>query len=430
MLELVDTVDLELKGREQNHEMEAWAPEALALLREKHGMAADTLQFYGVNLIDLVETYGSPLKLTYLPDIDDKISAMKGYFAKAFADLDYRSAYAYHYCTKSSHFSHITEQVLRNAVGLEMSSAFDIPIVWNLYEKGFIRKDTSILCNGFKPDSYLDGIMGLIHAGFTQVVPILDSKDELEAYAAYAGDATLSIGLRIRLENFQQGPKVNSRFGIPAVDVLQFYAEKIKPIAHIQLTTLHFFVESGIGNNEHYWQQLHANMLLYCALKKVNPDLQEIDIGGGMPFQDDFTHSFDFAGCVRRIVATIKEVCDQEAVPEPDIISEFGKYTVAEASAVVFKSLYKKKQEKGKHWLFINGSFITHLPDTWAIKQYYPVFPVNNLDEDLEKVWLCGITTDKRDYYLSEASDGAVLMPKTRRRNTYASSIRGLIKRC
>ena len=63
------------------------------------------------------------------------------------------SKYTYCYCTKSSHFSFVLEEALRNNVHIETSSAFDINIVLpSLNVEN--RKETYVVCNGFKMPGY------------------------------------------------------------------------------------------------------------------------------------------------------------------------------------------------------------------------------------------------------------------------------------
>ena len=108
------------------------------------------LLFNDVPLMDIIREYGTPLKLTYLPRISENIRFVQAAFAQAMEKFSYQANYTYCYCTKSSHFSFILEEALRNNVHIETSSAFDIPIVRTLFERGRISKDTYILCNGFK----------------------------------------------------------------------------------------------------------------------------------------------------------------------------------------------------------------------------------------------------------------------------------------
>src|SRR3954462_2946140 len=113
------------------------------------------LLFNDVPLNDIIKQYGTPLKLTYLPRISENIRFVQATFNNAIERFKYNGKYTYCYCTKPSHFSFVLEQELENAnVHIETSSSFDIPIVRSLNNRGRIRKDTYILCNGFKMPLY------------------------------------------------------------------------------------------------------------------------------------------------------------------------------------------------------------------------------------------------------------------------------------
>jgi len=73
----------------------------------------DSLHFNGVNLMDIIEQYGTPLKITYLPKITSQIQKAKRIFNVAIAKADYKGNYTYCYCTKSSHFSFVMDEVLK-----------------------------------------------------------------------------------------------------------------------------------------------------------------------------------------------------------------------------------------------------------------------------------------------------------------------------
>ncbi len=108
--------------------------------------------------MDLIKQYGTPLKITYLPKISQQINKAKRLFNVAMAKVDYRGTYNYSYCTKSSHFSFVLEEALKNDIHLETSSAYDIHIINSLYDEGLIDKDTYIICNGFKRPQYVENI--------------------------------------------------------------------------------------------------------------------------------------------------------------------------------------------------------------------------------------------------------------------------------
>jgi arginine decarboxylase len=89
----------------------------------RHGFEVvdNQLFFHGIDLMALVKEYGSPLKFTYLPKIESQISKAKELFASAIEKYEYNGSYNYCYCTKSSHFSFILNEVLKCNVDLETS---------------------------------------------------------------------------------------------------------------------------------------------------------------------------------------------------------------------------------------------------------------------------------------------------------------------
>src|SRR5437764_5689609 len=137
------------------------------------------LQFNGLDVKALIDKYGTPMKLTYLPKIGMQINKAKKMFENAIKKHKYEGEYNYCYCTKSSHFSFIIEEALKHDIHLETSYAYDIEIINKLYERKKIDKDTFIICNGFKQRSYTSRIARLLNTGFNNVIPILDNKDEL-----------------------------------------------------------------------------------------------------------------------------------------------------------------------------------------------------------------------------------------------------------
>jgi arginine decarboxylase len=65
--------------------------------------------------------------------------------------------------------------------------------------------------------------------------------------------------------------------------------------------------------------------------------LDTLDIGGGMPFKDSLVFDFDYEYMINEIVSRIKEICAEHDTMEPDIITEFGKYTVPKHRAYYTK---------------------------------------------------------------------------------------------
>jgi len=364
-------------------------------------------------LMDILEKHGTPLRITYLPKVGEKIDQARNIFAKAFGTHGYNGSYEYFYCTKSNHFSYIIDKVLDKGVNLETSSAYDIEIIELLIERGRIQKETcTILCNGYKDERYIRNIGRLANKGF-RVVPIIDNMAEIYALDEVI-KGTCDIGIRIAAEEAPKFEFYTSRLGIGYKDIIPFYMRNVSKQKKFRLKLMHFFINTGITDSSYYWNELSKCVNVYCDLKKLCPTLDTLDIGGGMPIKNSLNFSFDVDYMIGEIVGRIKDVCQENKVKEPNIYSEFGSFTVSDSGATFFSVLYQKKQNEKERWNMIDGSFMTTLPDTWAISKRFIMLPINNWNDEYERVFLGGMTCDSDDYYNSEQHVNAIYLPKIR----------------
>uniref|UniRef100_UPI003BA84F64 arginine decarboxylase n=1 Tax=Fulvitalea axinellae TaxID=1182444 RepID=UPI003BA84F64 len=370
------------------------------------------LRFHDIPLMDLVKQYGSPLKVTYLPKITENILRAKEYFGTAIRKSGYKGKYYYCYCTKSSHYSFVLREALKNDIHIETSSAFDINIVESLAKKGLISKTNHILCNGFKMPDYIRNIANLINAGFSNTVPIFDNIEEPDSLAPLL-QKPCDVGIRIASEEEPKFTFYTSRLGIGYQDIVPFYKEKLKDNPKFRLKMLHFFINTGISDSAYYWNELAKSVRVYCELKKVCPELNSLNIGGGFPTKNTLGFAYDYQYMVDEIIHQIKTMCNAEGVPEPDIFTEFGSFTVSESGAHIFSIKAQKRQNDRERWDMIDSSFMTNLPDSWAINSKFILLPINNWDKEYERVLLGGLTCDSDDFYNAEQHVNAIFLPKT-----------------
>lgn len=215
------------------------------------------LYFHNIPMMDIIEQYGTPLKITYLPKISQQIQIAKRMFNVAMAKVDYKGTYNYCYCTKSSHFSFVLEEALKNNINLETSSAFDINLIEALYNEGIINQDLYIICNGFKKDAYIENIANLRNNGWENIIPILDNMNEFDDLDLCVKEPT-KIGIRIASEEEPKFEFYTSRLGIRYSDIVPFYENKIKNSKKFNLKMLHFFINTGIRDNAYYWNELRS----------------------------------------------------------------------------------------------------------------------------------------------------------------------------
>ncbi|BDD01793.1 arginine decarboxylase [Persicobacter psychrovividus] len=374
------------------------------------------LSFEGIELSDLIKQYGTPLRFSYLPNISRNIKRAKKWFNVAMAKVDYQASYNYCYCTKSSHFSFIVEEALKNNIHLETSSAFDINIVENLIERGLLSKENYIICNGFKKEQYVENIANLINSGYHNTFPILDNYRELDALTELVDDdKTINLGIRIASEEEPKFEFYTSRLGIGYKNIVPFYKKKIQENPRLKLRMLHFFINTGIRDTGYYWNELRKCLKVYRELKKICPELDCLNIGGGFPVSTSLSFNFDYEYMAEEIIGLIKVMCEEDQIDEPHIFTEFGSFTVGESGGMIYSILNQKKQNDRESWNMIDSSFMTTLPDVWAISRRFIMLPINRWNDPYERVLLGGMTCDSDDYYNSEQHANAIFLPEYNR---------------
>lgn len=379
--------------------------------QEEFHLGDNGLHFHNIDLMKLVEKYGTPLKFTYLPKISENINRAKKWFSDAIEKHNYKGEYHYSYCTKSSHFRHVLSEALKNKIHIETSSAFDINIVENLMKEGKITEETYVLCNGFKRDQYVENIARLINSGHERCIPIIDNYEELDLLSERI-DKHFQVGIRIASEEEPKFEFYTSRLGIGYKNIVPFYEEQIKNQDHVDLKMLHFFINTGIRDTAYYWNELTKCLKVYVRLKKICPTLDSLNIGGGFPIKTSLAFDYDYSYMVDEIINQINIICEEYDVPVPHIFTEFGSFTVGESGGAIYKVLYQKQQNDREKWNMINSSFITTLPDTWAISRRFIMLPLNRWDDEYERILLGGLTCDSDDYYNSEQHVAAIYLPR------------------
>lgn len=372
------------------------------------------LTFHGVSLKYLIEKYKTPFKLMYLPRIGEQIRKARNLFKRASKKHKYQGKYYYAYCTKVCHFSHVLKSATRENVQLETSSSFDIDLIYKLYEEKEITKSVIIIHNGYKTEDYLQKIIRLNKDGFKNSILILDSKSELDRVLAYTKElkTTLKIGVRMAINEEPQTAYYTSRLGIAPNEILDFYNDRIKDNPAVELRMLHFFIDSGIKDNMYYWGEFQKALKLFVDLKKICPNLSAIDLGGGFPIRNNLGFEYDYEYIINEIVSNIKTACTEAGIDDPDIFTEFGKYSVGESGAIIFSVLEQKQQNDAELWYMVDNSLMNTIPDAWSIFEKFILLPINKWNNEYGRVNLGGISCDHSDYYNSEDLNQQIFLPK------------------
>ncbi len=281
----------------------------------------------------------------------------------------------------------------------------------DLYHDDKIDTEKTIVHNGFKTENYLNKIKWLNKEGFTNSITVLDNMDELNDLENLDLDRPIKIGVRICIDEEPRAHYYTSRMGINRRKIVDFVREKIADNPSVELKMVHFFVDSGVADNFYYWGEFQKALSLFTEIKNEIPSLDSLNIGGGFPIRNSLSFEYDFEYMTSEIVRNIKEACTDAGVEEPKLYTEFGKYTVGESGAVIFKVLRQKQQNNSELWYIIDNSLMNTIPDAWSIDEKFILLPINKWGHRYRRVNIGGISCDHSDYYNSGQFNQPLLLP-------------------
>ncbi|MDP3986345.1 MAG: hypothetical protein U1C53_01845 [Candidatus Veblenbacteria bacterium] len=357
---------------------------------------------YQYNLNNLAHKFGTPLEVAFPFIVEQRLGGLFEIFNRTMKAARYRGKFFYHYPMKASQNKEFVLPILSEGGNLEVTSANELWLVKRMWEQEQFSSRIRVICNGPKTNQYLALIAELRDKGL-QITPIIEDKFELAALSTFKGDVGIRLDPEVKVHG-RWDKKVN-RFGLTAQEIFSF--GRIR-----NLKLLHYHTSKQLEYQEDITAPLKRAMKVYVKLRQSNPNLDMIDLGGGMPVPFEKRPLFSTEGVVKRIVRIVQKTCDQAGIPHPDILVEWGSYLVAPAQVTIYRALSEKpiKGAMAKQWYIIDGSFMNDLKDTWAIHQKWHMVPVNRLNsKKLVRTWLAGLSCDSDDRYT--AGGKYVLLP-------------------
>ncbi|MBI5413812.1 hypothetical protein HZA42_05710 [Candidatus Peregrinibacteria bacterium] len=359
---------------------------------------------YQYNVYDLARKFNASIEI-FLPFIlEERLRHLQEVFSDNSKKLGYKGKFTYHFPMKVNQNKECVLPLVAEGSHLEVSSANELWLVKKLWEGESFHSKIRVICNGPKTPPYIRLIEQLRNNGLA-IVPIVEDLHEMELLKDYKGD----LGVRINLQSKVKAhwDKKVDRFGLNADEILEL--GKIR-----NLKILHYHISSQVEKESDMVIVLREAFDTYVKLRRKNPSIDTIDIGGGfaIPYEEKKLYSIE--SVVKKLLSSLCEMSDLAGIPHPNLIAEWGRYIAAPAQMTVFKVVTAKPIPQGitaKQWYVIDGSFMNDLLDTWAIHQKWHIVPANQMKAAKKhRVWLVGLTCDSDDKYT--ASDGYLLMPR------------------
>ena len=360
------------------------------LVEEKDGK----LYYNGYCLVDLAKRFGTPLTITFLDVIKERILSLKDAFEKAKIKTNYNADFIYLNANKANYGKDEIESAFIFADGLETSSFYDLVLSVKMYEKYPLFKNKLIVCNGLKQDNYLDAVIAAHNNGYN-IITVIDDIYEYEYLKKT--NLPLNIGLRIHLSSLYEPEVPDDRFGLMENEI-DYILNDVKN-TKLNLNTIHYHQRGFDFEEDKFFKNFDLAFKYYIKAKKMYDSVDYFDFGGGTPLPID--GEFDYEAYAVSILNHIKDLCDKNNVAVPNLISENGKYSQKDSTVNIYKVVGTKNT--GEYpWHIVDSSLLIALPEMYALGEPMLIKPINNLDKKMTKARLAGITCDCDDVYFDK----------------------------
>jgi len=303
----------------------------------------------------------TPLLIRFQDLLHHRVRALNEAFNSAIAENKFRGTYRGVFPIKVNQLREVVEEILEAGrpfhFGLEVGSKPEMFAGLAAHTDN----DSLIVCNGYKDDGFIRTAMIARKLG-KKAILIAEKLSEVRAIVRIAKEMSVEpmIGLRVRLVTKGAGKWAESggehaKFGLSTAEILE--AAKIMSDAGMSsaFKLLHFHIGSQVPDILIVKRAVREAARYYAKLRKMGQPIEYLDVGGGLAIDYDGSRStfhssmnYTLEEYARDVVYNITDVCDEEKVPHPHIVSESGRAIVAHHSVLVveaFGSIEKTKVE-------------------------------------------------------------------------------------
>lgn len=289
-----------------------------------------------------------PFLLRFPQIIEHRIEMLHRAFANAIEEYDYKNKYQGVFPIKVNHRREVMEAVLKAGkrfnYGIEVGSKPEMYMALALP----MSEGALLVCNGFKDDDYLRTAINAQRLG-RNVVIVLESLAEAHRVLLIADMAGVAVklGMRVRLHargsgRWEESGGAHSKFGLSTGEVLAVVQLLEKDDRLDWLEMLHFHVGSQITEIKRVKNAIKEAARVYAKLKRRARGIKYLNVGGGLGVDydgsktsSDSSINYTMQEYANDVVYTVMDVCDNEDIEEPILVSESGRAVTAHHSVVV-----------------------------------------------------------------------------------------------
>jgi arginine decarboxylase len=317
-----------------------------------------------------------PVVVRFHDVLRSQVANLNNIFKRAISEADYQGHYNGVYPVKVNQMREVVEEVVDAGeiynYGLEAGSKAELITVLAMNT----NENSLTILNGYKDEEFMRLALLGRKLGRRMVV-VVEKYSELLLLVKIAKELGVEpiIGVRAKMTVKGRGKWESSggeraKFGLTITEIIQTarYLEA-EGMAHC-LKLLHFHIGSQLTDIRSVKEAMSEGARIYAELHKMGFALDYVDVGGGLGIDydgsnstNDSSRNYNMQEYVADVVYGMKEVCDLEGVPHPNLVSESGRAITAHHSCVITEIVGEirsntaeldTQQQEGEHLFVAN----------------------------------------------------------------------------
>ncbi len=328
-----------------------------------------------------------PLQIRFQDLLHHRVRSINLAFRNAIEEHKYQNAYRGVFPIKVNQLREVVEEILD--AGREFNHGIEVGSKPELVAALAVNDnpESLIVCNGYK-DNHFIRLALLGQKVGRKIILVMEKVDELERVIQVARQMEVEpiVGIRIRLNSKGSGKWAdssgdNAKFGLSAAEALEAWEVLQESGFGNSLKMIHFHIGSQVPDIMHFKQAAREAARYYAKFLQLGAKLEYIDVGGGLAIDYDgsgttFHSSMNYSldEYASTIVYNIRDVCDEEKVPHPAIVSESGRSTVAHHTVLVVEAFANVEKSRESKLMSINADDKEHkvIRDMLSIRRKLP----------------------------------------------------------
>src|SRR5437867_4279566 len=293
----------------------------------------------------------TPILIRFQDLLRHRVEGLNNAFGRAIAEYGYRGTYRGVFPIKVNQLREVVEEILD--AGRPFNYGVEVGSKPEMFAGLAIHSDPEslIVCNGYKDTTYIRMAMLGRKLG-KKVIVIAEKLSEIRTITRIAAEMNVEpwIGIRVRLLSKGAGKWATSggehaKFGLSTAEILEAIEILREARMESAFKLLHFHIGSQIPDILTIKRAVREAAMYYTKLHKLGHPLEYLDVGGGLAIDYDGSRStfhssmnYTIEEYASDIVYNIMDVCDDERVPHPHIVSESGRAIVAHHSVLIVQA--------------------------------------------------------------------------------------------